>query len=122
MAGWLPERLNWPEPTNPVMERIAKVVNDRALVAAIGQMLDGYELLAVEPKDRVLVHGDLGLHNVAMQGDEVAGVFDYDGAAWTDRHHDFRYLTCLWEREEMREAALAVYEPAVGRTLDRRRI
>jgi aminoglycoside phosphotransferase (APT) family kinase protein len=85
-------------------------------------MLDAYERVAVGPDDRVLVHGDLGLHNIVMQGDEVAGVFDYDGAAWTDRHHDFRYLTFLWEREEMLEAALAVYEPAVGRKLNRARI
>jgi aminoglycoside phosphotransferase (APT) family kinase protein len=43
---------------------------------------------------RVLVHTDLGLHNVAVDPEtkEVRGVFDYDGAAWADRHHDFRYL------------------------------
>jgi hypothetical protein len=122
VAGWLPERLNWPEPRESVMERIAGIVDDPAFVAAIGRMLDAYERVAVAPEDRVLVHGDLGLHNIVMQGDDVAGVFDYDGTAWTDRHHDFRYLTCLWERETMLEAALEIYEPAVGRKLDRRRI
>jgi aminoglycoside phosphotransferase (APT) family kinase protein len=68
------------------------------------------------------VHGDLGLHNIVMHGDDVAGVFDYDGAAWTDRHHDFRYLMFLWDRETMLETALDVYEASVGRKLDRRRI
>lgn len=122
VAGWLPGRLDWPKPTGLVMERIATIVSDHALVRAIGSMLEAYERMPVEPADCVLVHRDLGLHNVAMQGDDVVGVFDYGGAAWTDRHHDFRYLTFLWEREEMLEAALAVYEPAVGRKLNRRRI
>jgi Phosphotransferase enzyme family len=122
VAGWLPERLSWPEPSESLIERIATIVGDRALIAAIERMLADYQRIAIEPADRVLVHGDLGLHNIVMQDDEVVGVFDYDGAAWTDRHHDFRYLTFLWERETMLEAALDVYEPAVGRTLDRRRI
>jgi hypothetical protein len=122
VAGWLPERLTWPEPHESVLERIATIVDDQALVAAIERMLANYERIAIEPADRVLVHGDLGLHNIVMQGDDVAGVFDYDGAAWTDRHHDFRYLTFLWERETMLEAALDIYEPAVGRKLNRRRI
>jgi Phosphotransferase enzyme family len=122
VAGWLPERLNWPEPSGSVMERIAAIVDDHALITAIGQMLADYERTVIDPTDRVLVHGDLGLHNIVMQGDDVAGVFDYDGAGWADRHHDFRYLTFLWERETMLEAALEVYEPAVGRKLNRRRI
>jgi len=122
VAGWLPDQLRWPEPTGLVMERIATIVGDHAFVGSIGSMLEAYERTTVEPADRVLVHGDLALHNVAMQNDDVVGVFDYDGAAWTDRHHDFRYLTFLWEREELLEAALQVYEPAVGRKLNRRRI
>jgi aminoglycoside phosphotransferase (APT) family kinase protein len=122
VTGWLPDRLRWPEPSDKVMQRIADIVSDRALVAAIGDMLDTYDRIAVAPTDRVLVHGDLGLHNIVMQDDEVVGVFDYEGAAWADRHHDFRYLTFLWEREDMLDAALGVYEPAVGRKLNRRRI
>jgi len=121
VAGWLPG-LRWPEPTDSVMARIAEIADDRALVGAIEQMLAAYERITVTPADRVLVHADLGLHNVVMRHDEVAGVFDYDGAACADRHHDFRYLTSLLEREEMLEAALAVYEPAVGQKLSRRRI
>ena len=52
----------------------------------------------------------------------VNGVFDYDSAAWADRHHDFRYLLFDVNREDMLDAALEVYEPAVGRSLDRARI
>ena len=54
--------------------------------------------------------------------DAVNGVFDYDGTAWADRHHDFRYLLFDVGREDMLDAALEVYEPAVGRRLDRDRI
>jgi len=66
----------------------------------------------------------LGLHNLALdpETDAVNGVFDYDGAAWADRHHDFRYLLFDVGREDMLDAALEVYEPAVGRRLDRDRI
>ena len=52
----------------------------------------------------------------------VNGVFDYDGAAWADRHHDFRYLLFDVGREDMLDSALRIYEPAVARSLDRNRI
>jgi len=44
--------------------------------------------MPVAARDRALVHGDLGLHNLALdpETDAVNGVFDYDGAAWADRH------------------------------------
>src|SRR2546427_4524466 len=34
-----------------------------------------------------------GFHNLAIDATSLAvsGLFDYDGAAWADRHHDFRY-------------------------------
>ena len=72
----------------------------------------------------MLVHSDLGLHNIAVdpRTAEVQGVFDYDGAAWADRHHDFRYLVFDRKGDDMLEAALEVYEPAVGVQLDRARI
>ncbi len=70
--------------------------------------------------DRALVHGDLGLHNLALDPgtDAVNGIFDYDGAAWADRHHDFRYLLFDVGRD-MLDAALEVYEPAIGRCFER---
>src|SRR5262245_11732175 len=75
-------------------------------------------------RGRVLVHGDLGLHNLAIDPatDAVRGIFDYDSAAWADRHHDARYLALAIPGEPVLEAALAIYEPAVGCTLDRNRI
>jgi len=124
VEGWLPAHVSWPEPGDWIRERIIDVVDDQKLVAAIGKILEIYEGLSIDATDRVLVHADLGLHNLAAdpETDEVCGVFDYEEAAWADRHHDFRYLVFSLPEEAMLEAALAVYEPALGRTLDRSRI
>jgi Phosphotransferase enzyme family len=124
VAGWLPERVAWPEPPELIKARLPQVIDDTVLVAAIGRALDAYEALSIDLADRVLVHGDLGLHNLAIDPttNAVRGIFDYDGAAWADRHHDARYLVLAIPGEPVLEAALAVYEPAVGCTLDRNRI
>jgi Phosphotransferase enzyme family len=124
VAGWLPQRLPWPEAGDWIRERIPQVVDDPKLIPAIERTLAIYEAATIDPGDRVLLHGDLGLHNVVVDPVtlEVRGVFDYDGAAWADRHHDFRYLFLDIGQEELLEAALAVYEPVVGRTLSRERI
>jgi hypothetical protein len=124
VAGWLPERVAWPEPAGLIKARLPEIIEDKALVAAIGRALDAYEALSIDPADRVLVHADLGLHNLAIEPttNDVRGVFDYDSAAWADRHHDARYLVLAIPGEPVLEAALAVYEPALDRTLDRNRI
>ena len=90
VAGWLPERVNWPEPSEWILGRVVEVTDDRALIAAIEGTLAIYERVEVDPADRVLVHGDLGFHNVAVDPatTDVRGVFGYSGTAWADRHHD----------------------------------
>jgi hypothetical protein len=124
VAGWLPARVAWPESGDWVRSRLPQVIDDPQLVSRLDCALRVYEQLAAQADDRVLVHGDLGLHNIAVDPltAEVRGVFDYDGAAWADRHHDFRYLIFHSTHEEALEAALAVYEPALERRLDRNRI
>jgi aminoglycoside phosphotransferase (APT) family kinase protein len=124
VAGWLPSRPEWPQPSNEIRHCLPEVIDDRALLAEIDRVLAAYDAVPVAPDDRVLVHGDLGLHNVAVDpatGD-VRGVFDYDGASCSDRHHDFRYLIFDLAHDAALEGALAVYEPALGRTLDRARV
>jgi Phosphotransferase enzyme family len=123
-VGWLPERVAWPEPAERVRSQLPRVIDDARLVSRLDRVFRDYEQVAAQADDRVLVHGDLGLHNIAVDPvtAEVAGVFDYDGAAWADRHYDFRYLIFHSTHAETLEAALAVYEPAVGRKLDRNRI
>jgi Phosphotransferase enzyme family len=124
VVGWLPEHVSWPEPGDWIRQRIADIADDRDLVSAVDGMLRRYEGVAVDLADRVLVHADLGLHNLAVDAAtrDVRGIFDYDSAAWADRHHDFRYLALSLPGEPVLEAALAVYEPATGRKLDRGRI
>ena len=124
VAGWLPPRVAWPEKSDWIRERLPAVVDDIDLMVMIKDTIERYEAVAVDASDRVLVHGDVGLHNLALdpETDSVNGIFDYDGAAWADRHHDFRYLILDVGREDMLDAAAAVYNPAIGRKLDRDRI
>ena len=126
VAGWLPSRPPWPEPVERLDAELPCVVADAGLRRAIGRVLRRYEAEVINgTTDRVLVHGDLGLHNIALQPGtgEVAGVFDYDGASWADRHQDFRYLLFNDDLgEPMLVAALEAYEMALGVRLDFGRI
>jgi hypothetical protein len=124
VTGWLPRRVAWPEGSDWIRQRLPGVVDDVDLVVILGRTIERYEAVAVAAGDRVLVHGDVGLHNLALEPetDTVNGIFDYDGAAWADRHQDFRYLLFDVGREDMLDAALGVYEPATGRTVDRERV
>jgi aminoglycoside phosphotransferase len=124
VGSWLPSQPAWPEPNAWIGQRLPDVLDDKELLAEIDRVLAAYEAVVVDPKDRVLVHGDLGVHNLAVDPKtaDLVGLFDYGEACWADRHHDFRYLVCGQEQEPLLEAALSVYEPATGRTLSRERI
>ena len=124
ITGWLPTAPDWPEPSDGLRQALTRTVDDDGLLADIDRVLARYDGTAITSADRVLVHGDLGLHNMAIDAAtaSVAGVFDYDGACWADRHHDFRYLVFDAGADALLDAALAAYEPAVGVTLDRARI
>jgi hypothetical protein len=124
VAGWLPQHTAWPEAADRIQERLPRVVDDKGLVRTLGDVIERYEVVKVDATDQVLIHGDVGLHNLAVDPeiDTVNGVFDYDSAAWADRHNDFRSLLFDVGLEDMLDAALEVYEPAIGRSLDRARI
>ena len=124
VAGWLPRRLSWPESREWVRQRLAKVVDDRELIAVADIIMKKYEDVSVAEADLTLVHTDVGFHNLAMDPDSntVHGLFDYENAAWADRHHDFRYLLFDTKHEELLDAAISVYEPVVGRVIDRPRV
>jgi hypothetical protein len=124
VVGWLPQRVSWPKPGDWMRERLPAVLNDAALVDAMHHVIGRYETTASSSKDRVLVHGDVGLHNLAFDPvtNTVNGIFDYDGAAWADRHHDFQYLLFDVDREDMLDSALEVYEPATDQRIDRGRV
>jgi len=124
-SDWLRTRLSWPEPWDRIESRLPDVVHDAALLHEIGQVIERCRAEEERgPGNCVLVHGDLGLHNIAIEPSTgtVQGVFDYDGAAWVDRHYDFRYLIFDRQDESLLEGALEVYEPGLGIRLDRDRI
>jgi hypothetical protein len=121
---WLPRQVTWPQSSAWIRERVSHVVSDSHLVRDIDAVLAMYDGLAVEERDRVLAHTDLGLHNLAFDPAtfDVCGIFDYGEAAWVDRHYDFRYLVFDLDRWEMLEAAMAAYEAVVGRRLSPQRV
>jgi len=124
VASWLPRRPEWPEPRAWIVERLSTVVDDARLIDRALAVIDDYENVPVEESDRALVHADLGLHNFALDPKTGAlnGVFDYAAAAWADRHHDFRYLVFDLESRALLDAAVAAYEPVVGRVIRRERV
>jgi hypothetical protein len=124
VAGWLPRQPSWPEARAWVSGRLGSVIDDRRLIAHADTVMEAYEEVSVSEADRALVHTDLGLHNLAIDSASyaVGGIFDYDEAAWADRHHDFRYLVFDFERYDLLDAALSVYEPLVGRRIQLDRV
>ena len=124
VATWLPRRPAWPEPRDWIAERLPAVVDDTRLIDRALAVIDDYEHVALQEADRALVHSDLGLHNFALDPKTGAlnGVFDYESAAWADRHHDFRYLVLDFEPHALLDAAAAAYESVVGRVIRRERV
>jgi aminoglycoside phosphotransferase (APT) family kinase protein len=124
VEGWLRRRPEWPEPRSWIRERLVHVVDDTKLTDSADAVMAAYEAVPLPEADRVLVHTDVGFHNVAIDAASrvVHGLFDYDSAAWADRHHDFRYLVFDMDGDEMLDAARSIYEPLVGCTIDRQRV
>lgn len=124
LRGWLPDRIGWPLPRAGLDENLPKVTADATLLSRCGRLLDAYFDSDTPAQDQVLVHGDLGFHNLALSPgtDRIAGVFDYDGAAFADRNLDFRYLLFDRATTTMLDAAIAAYEPLSGARIDRNRV
>ena len=124
VAGWLPTAPPWPPPLDDVEARVQRVVDDPGLLGRIGRLLDAGRALDARDKDIALVHGDFGLHNIAVDPNTgaVLGVFDYGDAAWADRHLDFRYLAFAAVPDALLDAAVFTYRDATGIELDRHRI
>ena len=124
VAGWLPRRPAWPEPREWVCARLQHVVDDPGLIASAEAVMEAYESAPVSEADRALVHTDVGFHNLGIdpQSYTVHGLFDYNEAAWADRHHDFRSLVFDLDCYELFEAAVSIYEPIVGHRIQRERV
>jgi aminoglycoside phosphotransferase (APT) family kinase protein len=124
VSPWLPRQPSWPEPREWVRERLPRVVDNAGLISRADAVMAAYDQVAVDEADLVLVHTDVGFHNLAIDPEShaVNGIFDYEGAAWADRHHDFRYLVFAFDRYELFEAASSAYEAVVGRPIHRDRV
>jgi Ser/Thr protein kinase RdoA (MazF antagonist) len=124
VAGWLPRRMAWPERWEWIGERLNRVVDDASLIADAHAIMDAYESVPVSDADRALVHTDVAFHNLGIDPEShtVHGIFDYDAAAWADRHHDFRYLVFDSDGYELLDAAVSAYEPIAGHPIQRDRV
>jgi len=121
LAGWLPTVPNWPRPDD--LPHLAEVIDNPKLLARVDQALRQHAKSRGTLQDPVLVHADLGLHNMVVDpvSYRVVGLFDYEGAVFGDRHHDFAYMVFALAEELMLEGALATYESATGIKIDRDR-
>jgi aminoglycoside phosphotransferase (APT) family kinase protein len=124
MAGVLPDRPSWPEPTPWILERIPDVVDDPPLCREIADALAIFDAFVPPASDRVLVHTDVGLHNLVVDPRTwaVRGIFDFEGAAIADRHWDFRHLCWTHDRLATLDHAIAAYASGTRVELDRDRI
>jgi aminoglycoside phosphotransferase (APT) family kinase protein len=122
LVGWLPTVPNWPRPED--LPHLAEMIDDPRLLARIDQALARRADFARALQDPVLVHADVGLHNIAVDpvSYRVVGLFDYEGAAFGDRHQDFAYMVFSAAEEPMLEGARATYEWATGVNIDRDRV
>jgi hypothetical protein len=117
----LPTLSHWPHPLERIAVDLAQVIEDKPLLARCLAAIASYETAPIA--DRVLTHGDLGLHNLALSPDgRVAGIFDYDDAAFADRHADFRYLMFDAASDHLLLSAIAAYRAAGGPVIDIERV
>lgn len=120
---WLPRRSSWPAPLSSIAATLPAVIDDTILLAEALGVIETYEQVKAATVDRVLTHGDLGLHNLAFAPDgSVAGIFDYDDAAFSDRHDDFEFLLFDNKGDALLMAAIATYTSAGGAPIASERV
>lgn len=120
LEGWLPRIPNWPRAED--LPHLSQVVQNAKLLERINRALE--RRAAIYDDCPVLVHADLGVHNIVVDPESLrlAGVIDYEGAVFGDRHQDFALMVFQQHEEPMFEGALATYEPATGTKVDRDRV
>ncbi len=122
LEGWLPPLPNWPRPED--LPYLPDVVQDSRLRVRIEQALQQRAEARRTIDTPVLIHTDLGLHNIAVDpaSHRPVGIFDYEGAAFGDRHQDFAYLVNHRTDEPLLDGAAEAYEQATGVRIDRQRV
>ncbi|WP_055046080.1 phosphotransferase family protein [Devosia sp. A16] len=123
LGDWLLPRPGWPPPVADIAADLPRVTGDRGLIDAALALLARHEAAEQEIGGRVLAHTDFGFHNMVVTSDgAVAGVFDYDEAALTDRHYDFRYLLLDDPDDRLLLTAIEAYLAAGGQPIELARI
>lgn len=105
-------------PTRPAVD-LDDVRRGAAALSSIKaqRLVDSYE----PGGDRTFLHGDLGSHNVVVDGQgHIVGLYDFDEACVADRHHEFRWLPSYGEANLA--VALAVYQGKTGVAVDIARV
>ena len=105
VARWLPTHSSWPLARDQIFDRLPEVIDDAQLIAKITVVMEAYACTNVADADRLLVHGDLGVHNIAydLAAERVQGIFDYGEAHWHDRHLELRYLVFDYDDHSARD-------------------
>jgi aminoglycoside phosphotransferase (APT) family kinase protein len=126
VESWLPHEPEWPISLGPIMEALQRVVDDRHIHAGAESVLDSYRSItrSLPRHERVLVHGDLGFHNLALSPETqtLSGIFDWAEACWSDHHLDFRHLLADADHQTLFEAAVSSYTTGGGRPIMRSRV
>jgi aminoglycoside phosphotransferase (APT) family kinase protein len=123
LTGWLPTTPSWPPPRAQVERDLKRVVDDRSLIARALALIERHEDGVEREAEWVLTHCDLGFHNMVVdEVGNVIGIFDYDDAAFANRHIDFRYLLLEKSDEVLLEAAVSAYCAAGGANIDPARV
>jgi aminoglycoside phosphotransferase (APT) family kinase protein len=101
-------------PLERMRANLAIGIDDDALKAQVERIFARVDALEIGEGEVVLVHGDLGSHNVAFEPEtfEVLGVYDFDAIACVDRHWDFKYVHSY--PTPFRQAVLGAYQGCTG--------
>ena len=91
---------------------------DRAIALAL---IEAHRAQVVAPADRTFLHGDVGSHNLVVDGNgRIAGLFDFEESAAGDRHHEMRWLPSYGDRFVRR--VLEAYRARTGAAIDEVRL
>jgi len=98
--------------------RGAEAMPDRARALAL---VEAHRAQVIAPADRTFLHGDVGSHNLVVDGNgRISGLFDFEESAAGDRHHEMRWLPSYGDRIVRR--VVEVYRARPGVVIDEVRL
>ena len=98
--------------------RGAEAMPDRARALAL---VEAHRAQVIAPADRTFLHGDVGGHNLVVDGNgRISGLFDFEESAAGDRHHEMRWLPSYGDRIVRR--VVEVYRARPGVVIDEVRL